>query len=199
MVLPRLVPVPAAVRSSSIDDRYMRTSLFLSVYLVGCLNVNMRNGEGRRQYRTRVMMPAPPPHSASSSWSSNPCCHASTCSLLGTWLPKYLGTRVPRYSCSFLDLCHLHLNLSPRIFHCCLKHRPDHVIIISTTYGQEGSRPNYSQGLPLHLTLCYAFLQCDWGQLMVPKISRPESFFSSSSSFSPPPSSSSLLSAGSNI
>lgn len=93
----------------STDDRYMRVSLFLSVYVVGCLNVNMR--EGREGNTGRVMMPAPPvPTARPSSWCSNPCCHASTCSLSSSEVPGYSilvpesqGNPCPRVpKCSFL-------------------------------------------------------------------------------------------------
>lgn len=99
----------------STDDRYMRVSLSLSVYVVGCLNVNMRDGERRRQYRTRDDACPSCPHSASSSWSSNPCCHASTCSLSSSKVPGYSilvpGSqgnpcpRVPKCSCLCCAIC----------------------------------------------------------------------------------------------
>lgn len=167
----------------------------------------MGRGEGNTG---RVMMPAPPvPTARPSSWSSNPCCHASTCSLSSSKVPGYSilvpksqGNPCPRVpKCSFwcCSIC------IPTFHHAFSNFARNIGLIMYLSHLPHMARKGFfhrSQDLPSRLTLCHAFPQSDWGSSRYSTSSGLRMSFLLVTLLSlspPPPPPSGLISTGSDI
>lgn len=130
-----------------------------------------------------------PPHNASLSRSSNPCCHASTCSLLDTKAPA-ASTQVCLYSCTQVHGPSSPLRSSSQSFitrlllllHVSLVYLGTHATARSTVHGRAGSPIIPKAFLPPSRS---AILSSNGTvQVMVPGISGPDDVSSSPSSSS---------------